>query len=92
MKLSTSKLGVALAGLYPAIIVVVVIQDQLLAFYLTLPFSLVLSLVLETLVPGTLGSSLGLLVVLAISAVINAVFLYLLGAFLGRTFFARRRA
>ena len=98
MRFTYSKLGMALAGLYLAIVVAAALwasvlaqtnpveweEASLLTFYLTLPFSLILSIAFEVVRAGSLGSSLGLLIVLGVSAVIDAAFLYLLGAALGR--------
>lgn len=97
MKVPRSKLGVALAGIYLVLVVAVVwtgILAQtspaegggsgLLPIYLTLPFSLILSVALEVVSAGSLGSYLGLLIVLGVSAAINAAFLYFLGVALAR--------
>jgi len=99
-RVKISKLGAVLAGVYLVLVVAVVVWANtsaqanptggeelgLLAFYLTLPFSLILSIVLEVLRAGLLGSSLGLLIVLGVAAVINAAFLYFLGVALGKRF------
>lgn len=100
MKLS-SKLGLALAGIYLLLVSASVIwtslsaqqsptglvESGMLAFYLTLPWSLVFSFVLEVVSPGLIQSYLSLLTIILVSAAINAAFLYSLGASL-----ARRRA
>ena len=63
------------------------VESGLLAFYLTLPWSLVFSFVFEILSPGLIQSYLSLLTIILVSAAINAAFLYALGSSL-----ARRRA
>ena len=93
MKLS-SKLGLALAGIYLLVVVASVIwtslsaqvspdglvESGLLAFYLTLPWSLVFSVVLEIVSPGLIDSYRSLLTVIFVSAAINVAFLYFLGS------------
>jgi hypothetical protein len=94
----SSKLGLALAGIYLLLVAASVIWTSLsaqqsptglvasgmLAFYLTLPWSLLFSFVFEVVSPGLIQSYLSLLAIIFVSAAINAVFLYSLGASLAR--------
>jgi hypothetical protein len=94
----SSKLGLALAGIYLLLVAASVIWTSLsaqqsptglvasgmLAFYLTLPWSLLFSFVFEVVSPGLIQSYLSLLAIIFVSAAINAVFLYSLGASLVR--------
>ncbi len=97
MKVS-SKFGLVLAGVYLLAVAASVIwtslsaqenpaglvESGLLAFYLTLPWSLIFAVVLEIVSPGLIDSYLSLLVMIFISAAINAAFLYFLGSSLTR--------
>ncbi len=60
------------------------VESGLLAFYLTLPWSLIFSVVLEIVSPGLIDSYPSLLAMIFISAVINAAFLYFVGSSLTR--------
>jgi hypothetical protein len=100
VRISRSKLGAALAGGYLVLIAAVVIwasvlvqaspaysgEPSSLAFFLTFPWSLLAAVVLSIVNTGLLESYLTTLVVVVVSAAINAAILYLLGATLGRLF------
>ncbi len=105
MKVSRSKLGMVLAGGYLLLVVATVVWasvsaqtspavgggPNVLAFLLTLPWSLLAVFALEMVRAGSLGSYLAFLIVLGISALINAAILYILGVLLGRVFSGTRR-
>jgi hypothetical protein len=99
-----SKFGAVLAGGYLALVVAAVIwagilgqtnpgysgEPSLLAFILTLPWSLLAAVALGIVSTRWFESYLGTLIVLGASAAINAVILYLLGAVLSRVFSGAR--
>ena len=104
MRVPRSKFGAVLAGVYLALVAAAVIwagilgqtnpgysgEPSLLAFILTLPWSLLAAVALGVVSTGWFESYLGTLVVLGVSAAINAVILYLIGAVLSRVFSGAR--
>ena len=104
MKALRSRLGTVLAGGYLAVLVAAVIWAGVLvqsspaysggpsslAFFLTLPWSLLAAVALGIVNTGLMESYLTPLIIAVVSAAINAAILYLVGVLLGSVFSGNR--